>query len=92
MDMEIDIVSMKERELVLNIKDEDISILYILQHELLKDKRVEFAGFSLMHPLKVEYTFRIVSDDPVASLEHAIRSASERVKILGETIGSSVDR
>lgn len=36
---------------VLDIEDEDLSIADIVRHELLKDERVTFAGFTEPHPL-----------------------------------------
>ena len=80
--MEMSIKSIKANEVELSIKDEDISILYILQHELLKDESVRFAGFTLKHPLTLEYDFRIVADDPLDALNKAIDNAISNVKVL----------
>ncbi|MEM4237939.1 MAG: RpoL/Rpb11 RNA polymerase subunit family protein [Candidatus Nitrosocaldaceae archaeon] len=90
MDMEISIVNMSENRLTLNITEEDISLLYILQHELLNDKSVKFAGFSLKHPLKIEYTFNIVADDPLKAFENAIKAALDNTKELEELIKNKV--
>lgn len=45
----------------LKVKEEDISILYIVQHELLKNKNIEFAGVVLKHQLIKDYILRIIS-------------------------------
>ena len=42
-----EIVDIKDREIELKLQDEDISVMYIVQHELLKEKNVEFAGVVL---------------------------------------------
>jgi DNA-directed RNA polymerase subunit L len=50
-----------DRSVELKIKEEDISILYIVQHELLKNKNIEFAGVVLKHQLIKDYILRIIS-------------------------------
>ncbi|GIU72601.1 MAG: hypothetical protein KatS3mg003_2080 [Candidatus Nitrosocaldaceae archaeon] len=89
--MEISIISIKDEEMELSIKDEDISILYILQHELLRDDEVKFAGFALKHPLTQEYTFRIVARDPIASLEKAINTSISNVEELNNIVKAKVE-
>ena len=49
--MRAEVLSAKENELELKLQDEDISVMYIIQHELLKEKSVDFAGVILKHPL-----------------------------------------
>ncbi len=91
--MEVSIVKKKDYEVTLKVKDEDISILYILQHELLKDKDVKFAGFALNHPLTQEYTFRIITNgvDPLDALLKAVNTSMNNVKILNDAIKSKVE-
>lgn len=84
--MEISITSIKEEEMVLSIKEEDISILYILQHELLKDERVEFAGFALKHQLTQEYSFRIRAKDPIEAFSSAINNAINNTEVLEKRV------
>ncbi len=88
--MEISITSIKEDEMVLNIKEEDISILYILQHELLKEG-VEFAGFALKHPLTQEYSFNIIAKDPMKDLEKAINNSINNVEELVNIVRGKVE-
>lgn len=90
--MEVELVNITDKEVELNIKDEDISILYILQHELLKDKNVKFAGFSLKHPLTLEYYFRVVADEPLEAILKAIKKAKTNVKELESSIKKVVDK
>ena len=59
--MNAEIVESSSREANLSIQDSDIGVLYIVQHELLKDQQVEFAGVILKHPLTSEYSMRVNS-------------------------------
>ena len=42
-----EIIDIKDNEIELKLQEEDISIMYIIQHELLKEKNVQFAGVML---------------------------------------------
>ena len=57
--MHAEVLIAKDEELELKLQDEDISVMYIIQHELLKEKSVEFAGMILKHPLTREYFVRV---------------------------------
>lgn len=59
--MHAEVLSIKDNELELKLEDEDISVMYIIQHELLKEKSVEFAGVILKHPLTREYFVRVTT-------------------------------
>ena len=39
-----EIIDIKDNQLELKLQEEDISIMYIIQHELLKEKSIEFQG------------------------------------------------
>ena len=56
-----EIIDIKDNQLELKLQEEDISIMYIIQHELLKEKSIEFAGVILTHPLIKEYVVRIIT-------------------------------
>ncbi len=65
--------------------EEDISIMYIVQHNLLKNKDVNYAGVVLKHPLLKEYVFRITAtgNENVFNLvETASNNAKEDFKEL----------
>ena len=81
-------LSAKENELELNLQDEDISVMYIIQHELLKEKSVDFAGVILKHPLTREYFIRVVTRkrDPFEVIQEASAKASEVMKELSVAI------
>lgn len=81
-------LSAKENELELKLQDEDISVMYIIQHELLKEKNVDFAGVILKHPLTREYFIRVVTRkrDPFEVIQEASAKASEVMKELSSAI------
>ena len=82
--MLVEIQKSKDHELELKISEEDISILHIVQHELLKQSEIDFAGVILKHQLIKEYLFRIVSStgDPYETLQKTIKSSFENSKNL----------
>lgn len=81
-------LSAKENELELKLQDEDISVMYIIQHELLKEKNVDFAGVILKHPLTREYFIRVVTRkrDPFEVIQEASAKASDVMKELSGAI------
>ena len=81
-------LSTKDNELELSLQDEDISVMYIIQHELLKEKSVEFAGVVLKHPLTHEYFIRVVTKkkDPFEVIQEASTKASEMMREISGLI------
>lgn len=79
---------MKDSEVELKLQDEDISVMYIIQHELLKGKNVEFAGVVLKHPLVKDYLVRVVTKNemPMQAFQDACTSASENLKLLSSLV------
>jgi DNA-directed RNA polymerase subunit L len=90
--MRAEVLSAKENELELKLQDEDISVMYIIQHELLKEKSVDFAGVILKHPLTREYFIRVVTRkrDPFEVIQEASAKASEVMKELSGAIRPSL--
>jgi DNA-directed RNA polymerase subunit L len=86
--MHADVLSAKDEELELKLQDEDISIMYIIQHELLKEKSVEFAGMILKHPLTREYLVRVITKkkDPFEVIQEASTKAAEVMKEISSMI------
>lgn len=86
--MRAEVLSAKGNELELKLQDEDISVMYIIQHELLKEKSVDFAGVILKHPLTREYFIRVVTRkrDPFEVIQEASTKASEVMKELSGAI------
>jgi DNA-directed RNA polymerase subunit L len=89
-----EIIDIKDNQLELKLQEEDISIMYIIQHELLKEKSIEFAGVTLKHPLIKEYVVRIITKkkDPIEAIQEASISASEHVKELTSTLKTALKK
>jgi len=85
---------MKDREIELKLQDEDISVMYIVQHELLKEKNVEFAGVVLKHPLVKDYLIRVVTKKkiPIEAFQDAWQSASENLRTLSTVIKDALKK
>jgi len=82
--MEIKVLSSSEKAILVDIEDEDISILEIIQHELLKDDRVVFAGWAQRHPLLKRINMRVQTKttEPVKVLISGSSKASEKASEL----------
>lgn len=87
-----EITDFKDNELELKVTEEDISILYIVQHELLKEKSVDFAGVVLDHPLTKNFKLRVVTKrkSPVEVIQDASTSAVDYSKELAGTVKAAL--
>ena len=92
--MFVEIADIKDNEIELTIREEDISILYILQHELLKEKSIDFAGVIQKHPLTKEYQLRVATKrkDPMEVIQDASTSAQEYSKELLSMVKSAIKK
>lgn len=80
--MEAQVLDSTDSEIGLSFMETDIATLYIIQHELLKNPDVEFAGVIVKHPLTNECRMRVSSkSDPARNIaeaaDAAIRTAGE---------------
>lgn len=91
--MQAELENYKSNEVNLNVS-EDISILYIVQHELLNQKEVEFAGVVLKHQLKGDFSFRIVTkkSKPLDVLHKALQSSTDSAAKVKEMIESEINK
>ena len=85
--MEAQVINSSSNEVNLSIKESDIGTLYIIQHELLKDSGIDFAGVIVKHPLTTEYWMKVNSlkDNPLEKITKATESAiktAENIKKL----------
>jgi DNA-directed RNA polymerase subunit L len=89
-----EITDVKDNKIELKIREEDISILYIIQHELLKEKSTDFAGIVQKHPLTKEYHVSVVTrrKDPMEVMQDASSSAQEYSKELLSMVKSAVKK
>ena len=81
--MNVELVNSNSNEVSISIKDGDIGTLYIIQHELLKNKAIDFAGVIMKHPLTDEIWMRVNSkSNPISQISASIDSAITGVKDL----------
>ena len=92
--MFVEMADVKDNEIELKIREEDISVLYILQHELLKEKSIDFAGVIQKHPLTNDYQLRIATKrkDPMEVIQDASTSAQEYSKELLNMVKSAIKK
>ena len=84
-------ISSDAKETNLAIKDADIGALYIIQHELLKNKSTEFAGVIIKHPLTNEIWMRVNSkSNPMSQISVAADTAIAEVTNLQKLINSKI--
>jgi DNA-directed RNA polymerase subunit L len=89
-----EIIDVKENELELKLQEEDISVMYIIQYELLKGRNVEFAGVMLKHPLIKDYILRVLTrkKDPIDAVRDASVSSLEYLKELAGILKSNLKK
>ena len=74
--MNAQVISSEAKEINLSITETDIGILYIIQHQLLKESNIDFAGVIVKHPLTNECWMRINSSSkPLGEIKKATDSA-----------------
>ena len=89
--MQAQVVSSEPKELSLSIKDTDIGILYIIQHELLKKSNIDFAGVIVKHPLTNECWMRINSSSkPLSEIKKATDTAIKQAEDFKQLINSQI--
>jgi DNA-directed RNA polymerase subunit L len=89
--MHAQVVSSAPKELSLSIKDTDIGILYIIQHELLKKSNIDFAGVIVKHPLTNECWMRINSNGkPLQEIKNATDTAEKTSNELKKLFNSTL--
>ena len=90
--MDVQLKKSSSKEVLLNITKSDIGTLYIVQHELLKDPTVEFAGVVQRHPLTKEYAMRVNTSkgNPMKEIEKATKAALEHSEELKKAVHSKI--
>ncbi len=90
--MDAHIKKSSPKEVYLGITNSDIGILYLIQHELLKVKSIDFAGLIMKHPLTNECWMRVNSSkgNPLKEILNATNSAIESVNDLKKLIKSKI--
>ncbi len=82
-----------ESEVSISVTKSDIGTLYIVQHELIKEKKNEFAGVIVKHPLTNEIWMRVSSSagDPVGRIAGASSAAAAEVGKLRKLFTDLLD-
>lgn len=90
--MNAHVINASPKEINLSIKESDVGTLYIIQHELLKNSNVEFAGVIVKHPLTNECWMRVNSSkgDPVQEIKKATDSAIKATDELKQLFNSKI--
>ena len=89
--LDIQKISSDAKETNLAIKDGDIAALYIIQHELLKDKNTDFAGVIIKHPLTNEIWMKVNSkSNSMGQISVAADTAITEVTNLQKLINSKI--
>ena len=83
-------MDLTKNEAKLSIKDGDIGVLYIIQHELLKLQSTEFAGVITRHPLTNEIWMRVNSTNPLKDISKAANTAIESIDEIKKAFTSKL--
>jgi len=80
------------KEVSLSIKQSDIGTLYIVQHQLLKEKDIDFAGIIMKHPLTNEIWMRVTSTkgNPIKEITNSTDEALKTVNELKKLFKSKI--
>jgi len=86
--MDATVVDFDDNRVDLIVKEEDISVMHILQHELLKNNKIEFAGVVIRHDLMKECEMRILTKtgNPLDALIESTNIAHEYIENLAQLI------
>ena len=88
--MNIELVDSNSTEANVSIKDGDIGILYLIQHELLKNKEIDFAGVIMKHPSTNEIWMRVnTKKNPISQISASTDSAIAVVNDLKKLVNNS---
>ena len=89
--MDAQVITLEPKEASLSISDGDIGILYIIQHELLKESKIDFAGVIVKHPLTNEIHMRInCSTKPLGEMKKATDSAIKMAEEFKKLFNSKI--
>jgi len=87
--MDIELVNSNSNEANVSIKDGDIGILYLIQHELLKNKEIDFAGVIMKHPSTNEIWMRVnTKKNPISQISTSTDSAIAVVNDLKKLVNN----
>jgi len=89
--MDAQVLTLEPKQLSLSLKEADIGILYIIQHELLKESKIDFAGVIIKHLLTNEIWMRINSSTkPLGEMKKATDSAIKMAEEFKKLFNSKI--
>ncbi len=89
--MQAQVLDSKPKEISISITDTDVGILYIIQHELLKEPNITFAGVIVKHPLTNECWMKVNSTTkPLTEIKKATDSAIKKAQEFKQLFDSTL--
>ena len=89
--MDVELINSNSNEANVSIKEGDIGTLYIIQHELLKNKEIDFAGVIMKHPSTDEIWMRVNSkSNPISQISVSTDTAIAAVNNLKKLASSNI--
>ena len=88
--MDVQLENLDKNKVKLSISDGDIGVLYVIQHELIKNSNPEFAGVITRHPLTNELWMQVNSKNPLTEISKATSSAIAVAAELKKTLTSKI--
>ena len=87
--MDVQLVNSDSNEASVSIKDGDIGTMYIIQHELLKNKEIDFAGVIMKHPSTNEIWMKVNSkNNPISQISVSTDLAIAAVNNLKKLVST----
>ena len=87
--MNVELVNSDSNEANVSIKDGDIGTMYIIQHELLKNKEIDFAGVIMKHPSTNEIWMKVNSkNNPISQISVSTDLAIAAVNNLKKLVST----
>ncbi|HSB50297.1 MAG TPA: RpoL/Rpb11 RNA polymerase subunit family protein [Nitrosopumilaceae archaeon] len=90
--MQAQVINSSPKEINLSITESDVATLYIIQHELLKESSIDFAGVIVKHPLTNECWMRVNTSksNPIKEITKASESAIKISEDLKKLFNSKI--
>ncbi len=89
--MNAQVITLEPKELNLSITETDNGILYLIQHELLKESKIDFAGVIVKHPLTNECWMKVNSSTkPLNEIKKATDTSIKNTEDLKKLFYSKI--
>ena len=89
--MKVKVLKKAENELKIEIEGSSHGLCNLIQKKLLEDKRVDFAGYDVPHPLASNPIIYLRMKGK-AKPEDALLSAVEKIKASNDVFGKEIER